>query len=166
MSNSLPKERLISADSHVAIRDEAVLGHLASKYHQAYLDGKAESMARMAKKAKPKLASAEATPIPVSGNDRPWEAAGRAGEYDPVERLKDMDIDHVEAEVLYTDVEAGVSFNAVPDGGRLASFQAFNDAALDFAATDPKRLIVVYIIPIVDIDEAVLQELAAEESGS
>jgi predicted TIM-barrel fold metal-dependent hydrolase len=159
----MSNERIISADSHVTIRDEAVIGHLASKYHESYEKARAEAMAAMLKKAKPKRPGAD-TELPVASADRPWEAAGRPGEFDPVERLKDMDIDGVEAEVLYTNIEAGVSYNAMPDGGRLAAFQAFNSAALDFAATDPKRLIIVYIIPIADVDEAVgeVQRLARE----
>ena len=97
----MSSERIISADSHVTIRDEAVIGHLASKHHKAYEKAKAEAMARMMKKAKPKKPGAN-TELPVGGSDKPWEAAGRAGEFDPIERLKDMDIDGVEAEVLYT----------------------------------------------------------------
>jgi len=50
------------------------------------------------------------------------------------------------------------------DGGRLAAFRAFNDAALEFASADPKRLLVVYLVPIVDMDEAVaeVERLARE----
>ncbi|MBJ22750.1 MAG: amidohydrolase [bacterium] len=160
----MPKERLISADSHVTIRDDAVIEHLPSKYHQAHEDARAEMLALMAKKAKPKRENTPAPALPVASEKRPWEAAGRAGEFDPVERLKDMDIDGVEAEVLYTSVEAGITYNSIPEGGRLACFQAFNNAALDFAATDPKRLVVVYIVPIVEIGEAIaeVQRLARE----
>jgi predicted TIM-barrel fold metal-dependent hydrolase len=159
----MSKERIISADSHVNILDEAVIAHLASKHHQAVRDSRAELAALMAKKAKPKREQDRAQ-LPVAGENRPWQAAGRPGEYDPVERLRDMELDGVEAEVLYTNMEAGVSYNGIQGGGRLAAFQAFNNAALDFAASDPKRLIVVYIIPIVDIDEAVgeVQRLARE----
>ena len=157
----MARERILSADSHVAIREEAVLAHLASKYHDAYREARAEAGARMAKKAKPRPGAdgkpREGSGLPVQGADRPWEAAGRAGEYDPHERLKDMDLDGVEAEVLYSDVEAGMSFASLQDGGRLAAFQAFNDAALDFASVDSKRLLVVYLVPIIDIDEAVAE---------
>ena len=152
------KERIVSADSHVLIHDQAVLAHLPAKYHDAFAESRAQRAARVAKKAKARK------DLPVSGEDRPWEAAGRPGEHDPVERLKDMDIDGVEAEVLYSDVEAGVSFNEMQEGGRLAAFQAFNNAALDFANTDPKRLLIVYLVPIADIDEAVgeVERLARE----
>ncbi len=45
----MPKERIISADSHVTIRDEAVLGHLAKKHQVAYGSARAVAAARMAK---------------------------------------------------------------------------------------------------------------------
>jgi hypothetical protein len=32
----MAKQRIISADSRVSIRDEAVLGHLASRHHEGY----------------------------------------------------------------------------------------------------------------------------------
>lgn len=154
-------ERIISADSHVAIRDEAVVRNLPRKHLEAYIQARREYGMRMMAKAKRKGGE---NALPIQSEDRPWEAAGRPGEHDPVERLKDMDTDGVEAEVLYSDVEAGVSFNSIPDGGRLAAFRAFNDAALEFASRDPKRLLVVYLIPIVDIDESVgeVQRLARE----
>ncbi len=147
-------ERIISADSHVSIREEAVVGNLAAKYPEGYKQGRQEYFERMMKRAKRKPGAGD---LPIGGGDRPWEAAGRPGEYDSAERLKDMDVDGVEAEVLYSDVEAGVSFNAIPDGGRIAAFRAFNDAALEFAAADLKRLLIVYLVPIVDVDEAVAE---------
>lgn len=147
---TIVKERIISADSHVSIRDEAVLGHLDTKHHEAYQQARAEQMAIRAKKAKPK-----ATQLPVGQVNAPWKAAGRPGEHDPSERLKDMDIDGVEAEVLYTNIDGGSTFYGIKDGGRLAAFQAFNNASFDFSAADPKRLLVVYIVPLADMDEAV-----------
>ena len=130
-----------------------MLRHLASKHHDAYQQARMAYIQRTIAKAKPKQGTGGG--LPIQSQDRPWEAAGRAGEHDSVERLKDMDTDGVEAEVLYSDVEAGVSFNDMPGGARRAAFQAFNDAALEFASRDPKRLLIVYLVPIVDIDEAV-----------
>jgi predicted TIM-barrel fold metal-dependent hydrolase len=156
----MANERIISADSHVGIRDEAVLEHLASKHHDGYKQARMEYFQRMMARAKRKGSDE----LPIGSQDKPWEAAGRPGEYDPTERLKDMDTDGVEAEVLYSDIEAGVGFNEMSDGGRLAAFRAFNDAALAFASADPKRLLVVYLVPIVDMDEAVaeVQRLARD----
>ena len=154
-------ERIISADSHVAIQNEAVLERLPAKYHEAYQKAQVEFALDLAKRIKPEESDSG---VPIAQEKRPWQAAGRAGEHDPIERLKDMDTDGVEAEVLYSDVMGGVAFNNIPDGGRLAAFRAFNDAALEFAATDPKRLLVVYLIPIVEVDEAVaeVERLARE----
>jgi predicted TIM-barrel fold metal-dependent hydrolase len=156
----MANERIISADSHVAIRDDAVLEHLSTKYHEGYKQSRMEYIQRMMARAKRKGSDE----LLIGAGDKPWEAAGRPGEYDPTERLKDMDTDGVEAEVLYSDVEAGVCFNTMTDGGRLAAFRAFNDAALAFSSADPKRLLVVYLVPIVDMNEAVgeVQRLARE----
>lgn len=160
----MTRERIISADSHVAIRDEAVLTHLPARHHEAYREARAASAARAAQKARPRREWEASGPLPVGGDDRPWEAAGRPGEYDPQARLEDMDVDGVEAEVLYSNVEAGAGFNAMEGGGRLAAFRAFNDAALDFANADPKRLLPVYLVPIVDVEEAAgeVERLARE----
>jgi len=38
---------------------------------------------------------------------KPWEAAGRPGAYEPHARLADMDIDQVDAEVLYASATGG-----------------------------------------------------------
>jgi len=160
----MAKERILSADSHVAIRDDAVLRQLPEKYHAAYQAARMQYIQRMLAKAKRKDGAESA--LPIAQAEKPWEAANRPGEFDPVERLKDMDTDGVEAEVLYSDVEAGISFNGMEDGGRIAAFRAFNDAALEFASHDPKRLLVVYLIPIVDIDEATseVERLARQDA--
>ena len=160
----MKRERILSADSHAAIRDDAVLAHLESRYHEDYRRARQEALARMAKRAKKKRA--EAGGAGALAKEQAWSAAGRAGEWDPVERLKDMDVDGVEAEVLYCDVQCGVDFYGLADGGRVAAFRAFNDAALDFARPDPKRLLPVYVVPLVDVDEAVREVERLAKSGA
>ena len=159
----MASERIISADSHVAIRDDAVLRHLQRKHHEPYQQARMAYIQRLMERAKPRPGQ-QGGGLPIQQQERPWEAAGRPGEYEPGARLQDMDTDGVEAEVLYSDAEAGVGFNGIEDGGRLAAFRAFNDAALEFASADPKRLLIVYLIPIVDVDEAVgeVERLARE----
>ena len=44
----MARERIISADSHVAIRDEAVLAHLPGKHHEEYRRCRAEAAAQLA----------------------------------------------------------------------------------------------------------------------
>src|SRR3954453_7132406 len=61
--------------------------------------------------------------------EKPWEAAGRPGAYDPHARLADMDIDRVDAEVLYASATGGAELYAMDADACLASFQAPNAAA-------------------------------------
>ena len=81
-------------------------------------------------------------------------AWGRPGNGDPHERLKDMDIDGVEAEVLYCEVSGFRYLYSLTEGAYEAT-KAFNDAMHEFASADPTRLIVSYQIPIHDIDDAI-----------
>jgi len=140
------KDRIISADSHVSIKDEAFFRHLAPRYQDAVLEGRRAAMARM------NMGGSGGGGM--LAKERTHPAQGRAGEWDARERLKDMDIDGVEAEVLYCAVDAGASYYKLADGGRLAAFQAFNNAALDFASADPMRLLPVYIVPAAEVEEA------------
>src|SRR5438105_3303026 len=96
-------ERIISADSHMLVKDDRVLANLASKYHEAFLEAQAGQA--------PMLADPDLDP---EGAERAagvkLAAAGRAGEWDGNERLKDMDVDGIEAEVIYSDTAAGSRF--------------------------------------------------------
>lgn len=160
------RERIISADSHVTITQDAVLAHLDPRLHDAYRAAQA-SFARSMTEAKPhkRGKAAPAPQLPNMGEGAPWAAAGRPGAHDPHARLADMDTDGVDAEVLYSDVSAGAPFYEMGDG-YLEAFRAFNSAALDFASVDPKRLLPVYTVPLVDVAEAVREvERIAGEGG-
>ena len=150
------QERIISADSHVTIRDEDVLARLSRKHHEAYREGKLTALRRFVGDAVKKVEDTS-QPGLDSKDVQTWEAAGRRGAFDPKERLKDMDVDRVDAEVLYTDVWAGAAFYHMGSAACLEAFQAFNSAAIDFASVDPKRLVTVYILPIADVEEAVTE---------
>jgi predicted TIM-barrel fold metal-dependent hydrolase len=156
-------ERIISADSHVAITEAAVLAHLARKHHDAYREARSEEAAQLARRGS-KAAGGASTAGRAPNEQATWEAAGRPGEYDPLERLKDMDLDGVEAEVLYSDIHAGQALYGLPSDARLEAFRAFNDAALAFASHAPKRLLPVYLLPVVEVEQAIaeLQRLAAQ----
>ena len=88
---------VISADSHLSITNDALLSHVPSKLQDS---------------AKAFLAANTGNPIGSSGTKQEtedehfWPAMGRVGQYDPVERLKDMDIDGIDVEVLYTQGDA------------------------------------------------------------
>jgi predicted TIM-barrel fold metal-dependent hydrolase len=143
----MPPTRLISADSHVQITQDAVKAHLHPRWHDEYDGAVAEFGRRMAESAAMKMNMAML-------ELRPHPSAGRAGYGDPVARLADMDLDGIEAEVLYCEVSAFRYLYLMKDGWREGT-RAFNDAMWAFGSEDPKRLIVNAQIPIHDVDEAV-----------
>ncbi len=114
-------ERIISVDSHANIPEERVLEQLPERFRGEYVEAKEAALQRMlaGKPQKQKKASA---PLPNMGKGAPWAAAGRPGEYDPLERLKDMDTDGVDAEILYTEIGAGASFYSLGGEACLAAF--------------------------------------------
>jgi uncharacterized protein len=148
--------RLISSDSHVNLQHDVVKQHLAAKHHDAYDAAVAEFQSRVfgggAGGANSSGGAGAANQVMMRDYTHP--AYGRAGHSDPHERLKDMDTDGVDAEVLYSEVSAFRFLYLIEDGWR-ESTRAFNDALGAFGAVDPKRLVVSYQIPIHDIDFAV-----------
>ena len=78
----------------------------------------------------------------------------RPGGWDPAERVKDMDIDGVEAEVIYTTL--GFRLFWLTDGEfQRACFRAYNDWLAEYCSYAPNRLAGLAMITLVDIDEAV-----------
>ncbi|MFZ0666313.1 MAG: amidohydrolase family protein [Acidimicrobiales bacterium] len=141
-------ERLISADSHVKMTHDQVKAHLASKFHASYDETAGAYEARMSRGTG---AANRAGAMQVAASN---SAFGRPGYWDPVERLKDMDADGVDVEVLYSEVSAFRYLNDMKEGANEA-VSAFNDSLFDFAQADPRRLIVSYQIPIHDVALAV-----------
>jgi len=141
-------ERVISADSHVTLTHDQVKAHLAPKFHEVYDDAMAAFEQRMFKESPSGKANRETM---VQYSHPAW---GRPGRADPLERLKDMDTDGVDTEVMYCEVSAFRYLYLLKEGWQEAT-RAFNDALNDFGSVDPKRLVVSYQIPIHDIDHAV-----------
>jgi hypothetical protein len=87
--------------------------------------------------------------------DKGYEGARSSG-WDPVERIKDQEIDGVEAEVLYTTL--GMPLFALPDVElQRACFAVYNDWLAEFCSHDPKRLLGVPLISLDDIGLAVAE---------
>jgi uncharacterized protein len=163
--------RIISADSHVTIPKERVYDHLPAKLKEKVEAAEAGYTAQMleAKPQKKKQAELQqervATAMPNMGQGAPWPAAGRAGGHDAAERLKDMDLDGVEAEILYVG-SGGASFASLTARERTAATRAVNTAAIEWASIDPKRLMPVYQLPVNDIPAAVREvERVVAEHG-
>ncbi len=86
----------------------------------------------------------------------------RSGAWEPAERIKDMDIDGVDAEVLYLGGPLGSKDPAL----RLNSVRGYNRWLSDYASYAPGRLLGVAAIPI-DTPERAVEELrfAAAQPG-
>jgi predicted TIM-barrel fold metal-dependent hydrolase len=75
-----------------------------------------------------------------------YEAA-RASGWDPVERLKDQDLDGIAAEVLYSSLGI-VLFNLKDFELQIACLRAYNDWLAEFCAHNPKRLVGIGLYPL------------------
>jgi uncharacterized protein len=167
---SEPTLRLISADDHVDLSHDTVKGYLDPKFHGPYDDAVAalgstmNSMANVAANQRWREQNGFA-PLDASQIGRRRHGANeRPGHTDPVERLRDMDQDGVEASSTYCEVSAFRYLYTIKDGWK-ESTRAFNTALAAFASTDPKRLIVSYQIPIHDVDAAVAEVRWAASQG-
>ena len=71
------------------------------------------------------------------------------GSFLPEPRLKDMDTDHIDAEVLYPGIMRYTERIANPEV-RMASCQVYNEWIADFAKYNPKRLAAIGVVPMLD----------------
>jgi predicted TIM-barrel fold metal-dependent hydrolase len=79
----------------------------------------------------------------------------RAGAYDPKARLEDMDLDGVDAEVLYFGGPV-TQYAADPELRRYV-VQRYNDWMLELSQAAPSRLIGLAHVPVVDLDEGIAE---------
>ena len=152
---------VISADSHMTITNEEFLPHVPKEHRTA---------------AKEFLAAHTGNPIGSSGTaqaseaERFWPAMGRVGQYDPVERMKDMDLDGIDVEILYTQGDAymmpagdppaldGMALLGFPDKDALFPLvRAYNDALAEWIDIGAGRLYPVGIVPLLPIADAVAE---------
>jgi predicted TIM-barrel fold metal-dependent hydrolase len=147
---TMTAQRVISADSHLTEPGDLWLERLDRKYR--------DSAPRVVKNDKPTGAAylfvgPGIHPLTVAG----VFAAGRSGKelrehmkhgyeaarpsgWDPVERLKDQDLDGVMAEVLYSSLGI-VLLNMKDIELQQACVRVYNDWIAEFCAHDPQRLI-------------------------
>ena len=132
--------RIISADSHVTIPGAMVHTHLPSALRDKVTEAEAAMAARMLEAKPQKAAQAELTAeraqmaamsqMPNMGKGAPWPAAGRPGGHDAVERLKDMDLDGVAAEILYVGAPGLAAAGDLDPAERVQVTKAVNSAAI------------------------------------
>lgn len=100
------------------------------------------------------LSSAGGCGIPIEDFHKMKYADGRKGGFDPHARVKDLDIDGIDAVVLYPTL--GLFTGAIADSGLAAAVcRTYNRWIADFCKTHPDRLIGVAMLPMQSVDHAV-----------
>ncbi len=150
--------RLISVDSHVKVDPAEIKARMPSRFHQPWDDAMAADRAQHVEE----MGGADPS-VMAAGFSH--EAFTNAGYFDAAERLKAMDRDEVECEVLYSEVSAFRHYPHMKEGWREAS-EAFNRFILDFSSVDPKRLVPAYQVPLIDVEFAVKQVRALAADGA
>jgi predicted TIM-barrel fold metal-dependent hydrolase len=169
-------QQVISADSHMMEPADLWVGRVDARFRD-----NAPRVVKNEGKGGWVFIAPGLPPFPVAGGF----AAGRSGEelkefmkkgqdegyitarpsgWDPVERLKDQDIDGVRAEVLYTTL--GMSLFGLHDADlQRACFKAYNDWLAEFCAYNPNRLIGTALISLEDIGEGINELQRAAKIG-
>lgn len=156
--------RIISADAHVLEPPDIWKNHLPEQYQE-----QAPQLVKDAEGGDAWLIPGSDTPDPIgltATPGMPWDQfrwmgvtydEARPGCYNGAERLKDMDLDGVDAEVIFPPQRTiGHWLGHDDEGASLAGIQAYNDFVIDeFCAPDPTRLIGMAQMPGLGIDTAV-----------
>jgi uncharacterized protein len=91
-------------------------------------------------------------------------AKGKPGGMDPRERVKEMVIDGVSAEVLYPTT--GIRLYDIDDHDyQAALFRAYNDWLIDYCSYAPDRLVGLPLLPLYNIDDAVKELERCRKNG-
>jgi predicted TIM-barrel fold metal-dependent hydrolase len=154
--------RVISADSHMMEPADLWTTRLDKKFRD-----QAPQVVKNEKRPGYSFIAPGINPFPVAGGfasgrsgqelkdhmQKGYEAARPSG-WDPVERIKDQDIDGVEAEVLYTTL--GMPLFQMDEAElQQACFRVYNDWVAEFRSHSPKRLHPIALISLEDISEGV-----------
>lgn len=156
-----PAERLVSADSHVHFTDEWVKARLPQRLHSVWDD------------AAQKLAAYEARELRAGQKGLELEdfvdpeAARNPGHFEPHAKLAAMDLDGVQAEVIFPEVGGAKYCTPALMGEHWKeALQGYNNAMADFASVDRLRLLTAYQIQLFDIDFAVSEAQRLARSGA
>jgi uncharacterized protein len=149
--------RLFSADSHCVITTDAVKKNLPTKYHDAWDTGMAKADAK-----RDILQAGETLELEDFVD---LEAARHPGYFNSTERLKAMDADGVECEVMYSEFDFTSKVYEIGEHWQ-ACASAYNDTLCEFASVDPKRILITYQLPLIDIDYAASEIYRLAELGA
>lgn len=139
--------KFFSVDSHVVITSDQVKKNLASNLHDEWDRGIAKYENFLGKE----LMNGETLDLEDFVD---LEAARHPGYTDPVERLKAMDADGVQCEVMYSEFDFTSKVYSIGDKWRECA-TAYNNSLYEFASVNPERILITYQLPLIDIDYAV-----------
>ncbi len=163
--------RIISADSHVNPSPAVYAERLPAQYRDrapqmlrrgdeelSLFEGREERFEMLAS-----VAGMRYEDYRVAGTSY---QEGRAGGYDPIARLADMDQDGVDADVLFgSGSGGGVRLKTDDRPFRFALMQAYNDWIAEFCRAAPDRLIGIAEVPHWDGGLAVAEARRARKLG-
>ncbi len=157
--SDLSQERLISVDSHVSFSDDWMKERLASRLHPVWDAARDKLAARENERRKGfKLDLRDMIDM---------EAASDPGHFEPNGKLKAMDRDGVEAEVIFPEVGgAKMCTPELMNGDWRECLQGYNKGMADFASVNPERLLCAYQVMPFDIDFSVKQVEAFARAGA
>ena len=162
------KYRCISADSHLEIRPDRYTNRIPEKYrdHAPQVITLQDGTLAVLQEGKPieRLISNIACGRPYEER-RPFDPLpgenyeNSPGTGSPEQRLKEQDMDGVDAEVLFAG-NVGPSYwrGIRNDDAFRAMFRAYNDwLAEEYCSSNPDRLIGVGVIPMTNVDDALAE---------
>ncbi|HJW67899.1 MAG TPA: amidohydrolase family protein [Candidatus Binatia bacterium] len=88
----------------------------------------------------------------------------RSGAFEPLPRLRDMDLDHIGQSVLYPTMLLGLPSLTDHEFAEVQA-DAYNDWLADYCAAAPTRLFAVGVVPQQDVERAVRVIRRARERG-
>jgi len=143
-------ERLVSCDSHVHFTDDWVKARLPERLKPRWDEANAKMRdyeATEFRRGQPGLQMEDFVDM---------EAASDPGHFEPHAKLRAMDRDGVQSEVIFPEVGGAKLCTPFYLGDDWKEcLQGYNDSMADFAAVDSKRLLTAYQIQPFDIDFAV-----------
>jgi predicted TIM-barrel fold metal-dependent hydrolase len=151
------ERRFFSADSHCVITTDHVKAKLASKYHDAWDQGMARFDAH-----RDTLQNGEQLELEDFVD---LEAARHPGYFDSKARLDAMDADGVQCEVMYSEFDFTSKVYSIGDDWKPCA-TAYNDALAEFASIDPRRILITYQLPLIDMDYAVSEVYRLADLGA
>lgn len=159
--NAAINRLLISCDSHVHFTDEWVKERMPSRLHQVWDEAKAKQA-----DYDKRVLRAGADNLPME-DFIDLEAATDPGHFEPNAKLKAMDRDGVQAEVIFPEV-GGTKLCTPEWMGEdwIEALKSYNRSMVDFASANNKRLLTAYQISLYDIPFAVSEVERLAKAGA